>query len=104
MGKSKIKLIYDFDFTAECLIRLKESGRLARLSEREFRSYNGPRFIRKGDEITEYDGPVYLFMTNIIVDKDIYPKNTVIYQGGIDPREELRVPRQCERHYLTEYF
>lgn len=84
------KLVYDFN-TAACLeVQLNDNW--YRVTGREFRSFNLPRRISEmiGDEyITKnYEGPVYLFMTNTKVkEKDLKPG--LMCPDDIDPRAEI---------------
>ena len=88
------KLFYDFN-TAACLeIQIKEKWH--RVTGREFRSFNYPRRISElieNEYITkEYEGPIYLFMTNTKVkDEDLKPG--LMCPGGIDPRDEVSARR-----------
>ena len=61
-----VKLKYDFD-TSKCVqVKLNSKDKWVRITEREFRSYNGERRIVTWDKqnnpiYTEYEGPIYYF-------------------------------------------
>ena len=86
------QLYYDFN-TAACL-EVQLNNNWYRVTGREFRSFNLPRRISEMIEdkyITkEYEGPVYLFMTNTKVkEKDLKPG--LMCPNDIDPRTELSI-------------
>jgi hypothetical protein len=66
-----VKLKYDFD-TSKCVqIKLDSKDKWIRITEREFRSYNGERRIVTWDKqnnpiYNKYEGPIYYFGTNIV--------------------------------------
>ena len=57
------KLRYDFN-TARAVFIKNQIGKFVRITERDFRSYNGERFIYMNDEYHPYDGPIYYWNTN----------------------------------------
>jgi len=61
------KLLYDFN-TAKAVYVKNKDGRFVRVTERDFRSYNGERFIleRVDGELQHvpYKGPIYYHNTN----------------------------------------
>ena len=61
------KLLYDFN-TAKAVYVKNKDGRFVRVTERDFRSYNGDRWIfeKVNDEwqYTPYNGPLYFHNTN----------------------------------------
>ena len=84
-----VKLVYDFNSARCCEIEYK-SGTWARVTPREFRSFKGNRRILNVDDpnnsfYEDYNGPVYLFNTNIISDSDT---PGLAYQNNKDPREK----------------
>jgi hypothetical protein len=62
------KLRYDFN-TAKAVFIKNKDGKFVRITERDFRSYNGDRWIfeKVNDEYqyTPYKGPIYYHNTNI---------------------------------------
>ena len=77
------KLVYDFN-TAACLEVQLPNGNWYRITSREFRSYSYPRRILVGKDYETYEGPVYLYGTNIKV-KEIV-KEGGQYVNDVDPR------------------
>jgi hypothetical protein len=57
------KLRYDFN-TAKAVYIKNKDDKFIRITERDFRSYNGKRFILIDGEYTPYDGPIYYHNTN----------------------------------------
>ena len=89
------KLTYDFD-TAKCVEgQYRDNEPWYRLTQREFRSFNGKRRIvtwDKGTPIyTDYDGPIFYFGTNIKA-KEMYGIG-VQYIHNEKPKFK---PRYCE--------
>lgn len=102
-----IKLEYDFHTSCVCEIFTLDSW--IRVTEREFRSFDGPRrLIRpvggtprrwlEGDpiEVVEYHGPVYVFHTNDIVSYEGTGK--IIY--GPEPTQPVERKKEHERAYV----
>lgn len=88
------QLNYDFNNAACLEVQLNDNW--YRVTGREFRSFNLPRRISEiinGEYLTkEYNGPVYLFMTNTKVkEKDLKPG--LICLDNIDPRAEISMKR-----------
>lgn len=85
-----IKLEYPFN-SAGCLEVQLPNGNWYRITCREFRSYTYPRRIsqNKGKEyVTEiYEGPVYLYGTNTIVNLDKVEKRGLLFPNDVDPRK-----------------
>jgi hypothetical protein len=88
-SKTPKKLNYDFNITKCCEVEYNP-GKWARVTDREFRSFNGNRRILNTNNpnnifYEEYHGPVYLFNTN-----QISPNTTpgIAYENDIDPRVE----------------
>jgi len=89
------KLTYDFD-TAKCVEgQYRDNEPWYRLTQREFRSFNGKRRIvtwDKGTPIyTDYNGPIFYFGTNIKA-KEMYGIG-VQYIHNEKPKFK---PRYCE--------
>ena len=86
-----VTLEYPFN-TAACLEVQLSNGGWYRVTCREFRSHTYPRRISQmeGKEyITEmYEGPVYLYGTNIIVDTHEIEikKRGILFPDDVDPR------------------
>ena len=57
------KLKYDFN-TANAVFIKKSDTRFFRVTERDFRSYCGERFILENGEYKKYEGPIYYWNTN----------------------------------------
>lgn len=87
---STIKLEYPFN-SAACLEVQLPSGKWYRITPKEFRSYNYPRRISqlKNDVyiIEEYEGPVYLYDTNIVVNLNKIRKKGLLFPNHVDPRK-----------------
>jgi hypothetical protein len=85
------KLIYDFPTEKSTEVLIEDIGWL-RGTCREFRSHNSPRRIiywQKGQQVIEdYKGPVYLFMTNKIIDNPTEPG--IQYVDNIRPESKPR--------------
>jgi len=85
------KLEYDFP-TQKCTEVLVEGIGWMRVTCRSFRSYNAPRRIvhwDKGQQVIEdYKGPVYLYMTNKIIDNPT--EEGIQYIDGIRPESKPR--------------
>jgi hypothetical protein len=88
------KLVYDFN-TAACLEVQLPNGNWYRITSREFRSYSYPRRILVGKDYETYEGPVYLYGTNIKV-KEIV-KEGVQYVNDVDPRTLIQNNRKYGR-------
>lgn len=69
-----VKITFDFD-TCKCLeVYIELMQKWHRVISKEFRSFNGKRRITTWDRednpiYTDYDGPVYYYMTNTICKK-----------------------------------
>ena len=89
------KLEYDFPTEKSTEVFIEELGWL-RVTCREFRSYNAPRRIihwrNRQQVIEDYKGPIYLFMTNKIIENPI--ENGIQYIDGVRPESK---PRPYER-------
>lgn len=70
-----------------------KNGTWYRVTERDFRSYNGKRRVTYPSKIEhrnpfqdltteDYYGPYYFFETNTTFDPDKFEKNTITYQPG----------------------
>lgn len=85
-----IKLEYPFN-CAGCLEVQLPNKVWYRITPREFRSYTYPRRIShiiNGKYITEeYNGPTYLYETNIIVNPNKVEKQGLLFPNDIDPRK-----------------
>ena len=85
------KLIYDFPTEKSTEVLIEDIGWL-RVTCRTFRSYNTPRRIiywEKGEQIIkDYNGPVYLYMTNKIIDNPTEPG--IQYVDNIRPESKPR--------------
>jgi hypothetical protein len=88
------KLKYDFN-TANAVFIKKKDTRFFRVTERDFRSYYGERFILENGEYKKYEGPVYYWNTNKIVKEPIEDQ---IQMGETEKRNTLVRPH--ERHLL----
>jgi len=85
------KLHYDFP-TEKSTEVLSEGIGWLRVTCREFRSYNAPRRIihwkNNQQVIEEYNGPIYLYMTNKIINNPIEPG--IQYVDNIRPESKPR--------------
>ena len=85
-----VNLEYPFD-TAGCLEVQMPNEKWYRITAREFRSYTYPRRIShdvKGKYITEkYEGPVYLYGTNVVVNLNKTDKKGLLFPNDVDPRQ-----------------
>lgn len=88
------KLIYDFN-AAACLEVQLPNGNWYRITSREFRSYTYPRRILVNGEYEAYEGPVYLYGTNIRVKEPT--KQGLLYVNDIDPRTLVKSNKQYGR-------
>ena len=87
------KLKYDFN-TARA-VYFKRGEKYSRVTERDFRSFNGERFILIDGEYKPYEGPIYYWNTNKIV-KD--PIEDQVQMGETEKRSTYIRPH--ERHLL----
>ena len=89
------KLRYDFN-TAKAVYVKNTAGKFVRITERDFRSYNGDRWIfeKVNDEYqyTPYDGPLYFHNTNRIC-KHPVGENKIQYMVG-KPWVSVRRPHE----------
>jgi hypothetical protein len=76
MGEKKgytLKLDYPFDTSKSCEVFLPKTQTYYRVTPREFRSFGGKRrilyFNSNIPSYEEYIGPVYYYMTNMVVNK-----------------------------------
>lgn len=94
-----IKLEYPFN-TAGCLEVQMPSGKWYRITAREFRSFTYPRRIShniNGKYTTEpYEGPVYLFGTNVVINPITTNKQGLLFPNDVDPRQSK------ERRFIGE--
>jgi len=94
-----VKLTYEFN-SARCCEVSFNGEKWARVTAREFRSFNGKRRILNVDNPSkayyeEYLGPIYYYGTNRIAEKPKEAGTTFI--NGIDPRD-------AKRPQLPSYF
>jgi hypothetical protein len=87
-----IKLTYDFDSSRCCEVSF-DGEKWARVTAREFRSFNGKRRILNVDNpnkayYEEYNGPIYYYGTNRIAKKLKAIGTSFI--NNIDPRDAKR--------------
>lgn len=87
------KLKYDFN-TAKAVYIKKKNTSFYRVTERDFRSYCGERFILEDGEYKPYEGPIYYWNTNTICKEPIEDK----IQMGDEKR--VKIVRPHERHLL----
>ena len=89
------KLRYDFN-TAKAVFIKNTKGGYSRITERDFRSYNGDRWIfeKVGDEYqyTPYHGPIYYWNTNKIC-KEPISENKIQYAHDV-PWASVRRPHE----------
>ena len=88
------KLVYDFN-SAACLEVQLPNEKWYRITPREFRSYTYPRRILVDGEYQTYEGPVYLYGTNIRIKNP--KKKGLLYPNDIDPRTLVKSTRQHGR-------
>jgi hypothetical protein len=85
------KLIYDFPTEKSTEVLVEGIGWM-RVTCRTFRSYNAPRRIIHWNNgiqtIKDYEGPVYLFMTNKIIENPLEPG--IQYVDDIQPESKPR--------------
>jgi len=92
-----IKLTYDFNSGLCCEVSF-DGEKWARVTAREFRSFNGKRRILNVDNpnkayYEEYLGPIYYYGTNRIAKK---PKEVgTAFLNGVDPRDAKRPRNQA---------
>ena len=76
---------------AGCLEVQLPNGTWYRITAREFRSYTYPRRIShyvKNQYLTEnYEGPIYLYGTNIEVNPNKIEKQGLLFPTDVDPRK-----------------
>jgi hypothetical protein len=88
-----LTLKYDFEPYKCC--EIKTDGSWFRVTARQFRSFDGERRISTSiDEnnqliYRDYNGPIYLFKTNIIVESK--GSNNFVYTSEGDPRDKMPV-------------
>jgi hypothetical protein len=87
-----IKLTYDFESSRSCEVSI-DGEKWARVTAREFRSWNGERRILNIDDpneafYEEYKGPIYYYGTNRKSQKT--KTNGITFFQNKDPREQLR--------------
>ena len=63
------KLKYDFNTSKGVYVKI--NNKMYRVTERDFRSYNGDRFILIEGEYQPYEGPIYYHNTNKICKEPI---------------------------------
>ena len=97
------KLRYDFN-TAKAVYVKNQAGKFVRITERDFRSYNGDRFIyQKIDDeyqYTPYEGPIYYHNTNKIC-KEPIGENKIQYAHNM-PWVSIRRPH--EKHVAEHMY
>jgi hypothetical protein len=102
-----VKLKYDFPSQRSCEVYIPSLENWFRVTPREFRSWVGSRRIlhitneSKLDQKThyeEYDGPTYLFESNIKINPSKYPQGKIAFLHDKDPREAKL--RNHEQHLL----
>ena len=87
-----VKLVYDFN-SARCCEVSFDGGMWARVTAREFRSFNGKRRILNVENpnkpyYEEYSGPIYYYGTNRVNKK---PKKIgLVFIHNKDPRDAKR--------------
>lgn len=100
------KLEYPFDRNGVLEVQLK-TGKWYRVTERDFRAYDGPRRITlqgrtiKGQysdtEMQEYLGPVYLYETNSVVE----PRRSFEFTKGDEWfKRERQLKLNANRGYI----
>jgi len=92
-----IKLTYDFNSVRCCEVSF-DGEKWARVTAREFRSFNGKRRILNVDNPSkayyeEYLGPIYYYGTNRIAKKP--EKMGTAFINGVDPRDAKRPRNQA---------
>lgn len=92
-----IKLTYDFNSVKCCEVSF-DGEKWARVTAREFRSFNGKRRILNVDNpnkayYEEYLGPIYYYGTNRIAKKP--EKMGTAFLNGVDPRDAKRPRNQA---------
>ena len=92
-----IKLTYDFNSALCCEVSF-DGEKWARVTAREFRSFNGKRRILNVDNPSkayyeEYLGPIYYYGTNRIAKKP--EKMGTAFINGVDPRDAKRPRNQA---------
>jgi hypothetical protein len=85
------KLRYDFN-TARAVFIKNTKGGYSRITERDFRSYNGERYILIDGEYKLYEGPIYYWNTNKIC-KEPINENKIQYAHDI-PWVSIRRPHE----------
>jgi hypothetical protein len=86
-----IKLKYDFNESLCC--EVFNNGGWARVTEREFRSWNGERRVQGNP----YFGPIYYYSTNEIAENPTKPG--LIFKTEADPRQKFQ-PRSYHSYQL----
>jgi len=89
------KLKYDFN-TAKA-VYVKMGDKYSRVTERDFRSYNGERFILINGVYEQYNGPLYYYNTNKICREPI-SENRIQYAHD---KPWVSIRRQHE-NYLVD--
>ena len=92
-----VKLVYDFN-SARCCEVSFDGKMWARVTAREFRSFNGKRRILNVENPSkpyyeEYLGPIYYYGTNRINKKP--KKQGLVFLQNKDPREDKRPRNQA---------
>ena len=93
------KLKYDFNTAWAAEIKMGEKW--YRVTEKDFRSFNGPRRLSRptgvelgnphvDTETFEYEGPYYFYETNTEFTPHLYPTGTIIHQPGTSRPESKR--------------
>ena len=92
-GTEKLK----YDFNTARAVYVKRGEKYSRVTERDFRSYNGERFILINGVYEAYDGPIYYHNTNIKCNEPI-GENKIQYAHD-KPWVSIRRPHE---NYLVD--
>lgn len=92
-----VKLVYDFN-TVKCCEVSFDGEKWARVTAREFRSWNGKRRILNTENTNElfyeeYVGPIYYYGTNRIAKK--FKEIGLAFIDNTDPRDSKRPRNQA---------
>jgi hypothetical protein len=88
-----VSLKYDFEPYRCCEVKI--GGTWDRVTARQFRSFDGQRRISCGVSeenqliYQNYEGPIYLFKTNVVVESK--NRNDFVYTNEGDPRDKMPV-------------
>ena len=84
------KLKYDFNTSKGVYVKI--NNKMYRVTERDFRSYNGDRFILIEGEYQPYEGPIYYHNTNKIC-KEPIGENKIQYAHNM-PWVSIKRPHE----------